>query len=130
MGFLDDVAAKLGGKQGQDGGLASMQKLFSSNGGLQGMTSKLTNSGLGKQVQSWVSTGQNQPVSGRQMQQAMDPDQLHAMASQAGMSDEECSEHLAKAMPEMVNQATPQGQIPQQDPFAKGLDSLKRMLKV
>jgi len=29
-----------------------------------------------------------------------------------------------------VNQATPQGQIPQQDPFAKGLDSIKKMLKI
>jgi uncharacterized protein YidB (DUF937 family) len=130
MGVLDDVTAKLGGKQGQDGGLASLQKLFSSNGGLQGMTSKLTSNGLGKQVQSWVGTGQNQPVTGREMQQAMDPGQVHAVANQAGISDEECSEHLAKAMPEMVNQATPKGQIPQQDPFAKGLDSLKRMLNV
>ncbi len=130
MGVLDDVAAKLGGKQGQDSGLASLQKLFSSNGGLQGLTAKLTNNGLGKQVQSWVSTGQNQPVTGHQMQQAMDPGQIHAVASQAGISDEECSEHLAKAMPEMVNQATPKGQIPQQDPFAKGLDSLKRMLNI
>ncbi len=130
MGILDDVSARLGGKQGQDGGLAALQNLFSSSGGLQGMTAKLTNSGLGKQVQSWVSTGENQPVTGRQMQQAVDPGQLHAVASQAGMSDEECSEHLARAMPEMVNRATPQGQIPQQDPFAKGLDSLKRMLKI
>jgi uncharacterized protein YidB (DUF937 family) len=130
MGILDDVAAKLGGKQGEDGGVASLQKLFSSSGGLQGMTSKLTNSGLGKQVQSWVGTGQNQPVTGQQMKQAMDPAQVHAVASQAGISDDEACEHLAKAMPEMVNQATPKGQIPQQDPFAKGIDSLKRMLKI
>jgi uncharacterized protein YidB (DUF937 family) len=130
MGTLDQITAKLGGQQGQDGGLASLQKLFNSNGGLQGMTTKLTNSGLGKQVQSWVGTGQNQPVSGQQVQQAMDPGQLHAVAKQAGISDEEASEHVAQAMPEMVNQATPQGKIPEQDPFAKGMDSLKRMLKI
>jgi uncharacterized protein YidB (DUF937 family) len=130
MGKLDDIAAKLGGQQGQEGGLASLQKLFSSSGGLEGMTSKLTNSGLGKQVQSWVGTGANQPVSGQQVQQAVGPDQIHAVAEQAGISDEEASDQVAQAMPEMVNQATPQGQIPQQDPFAKGLDSLKRMLKI
>lgn len=129
MGRLDDIATKLGGKQGEDGGLASLQKLVSSSGGLQGMTSKLTNSGLGKQVQSWVGTGENKPVTGQQMQQAVDPNQLHAMAAQAGMTDEEASEQVARAMPEMVNQATPQGKIPEQDPFTKGLDSLKRMLK-
>lgn len=60
----------------------------------------------------------------------MDPNELHSMAQNAGMSDEEASEQLARAMPEMVNEATPQGQIPQQDPFAKGLDSIKRMLKI
>jgi uncharacterized protein YidB (DUF937 family) len=130
MGILDDVSAKLGGKQGQDGGLASMQKFFSSNGGLQGMTSKLTNSGLGKQVQSWVGTGENQPVTGQQVKQAVDPGQIHQVAKQAGISDDEACDNIAKAMPEMVNQATPEGKIPQQDPFAKGLDSLKRMLKI
>lgn len=130
MGFLDDITAKLGGQNGEEGGLASLQRMFASNGGLSGMTSKLSNSGMGKQVQSWIGTGENQPVSGQQMQQAMDPNELHSMAEQAGMSDEEASEQLAQAVPQMVNQATPEGQIPQQDPFAKGLDSIKRMLKI
>jgi len=130
MGVLDQVTAKLGGQDGQEGGLASIQHFFSSNGGLQGMTEKLSNSGLGKQVQSWVGTGENEPVSGQQMQQAVDPGQLHAMAQNAGMSDEETCDQLAKAVPVMVNQATPQGQIPQQDPFSKGLDSVKRLLKI
>ncbi len=130
MGFLDNITAKLGGQNGEEGGLASLQRMFASNGGLSGMTSKLSNSGMGKQVQSWIGTGENQPVTGQQMQQAMDPNELHSMAEQAGMSDEEASEQLAQAVPQMVNQATPEGQIPQQDPFAKGLDSLKRMLKI
>jgi uncharacterized protein YidB (DUF937 family) len=130
MGVLDEITTKLGGQQGQDGGLASLQKLFSSNGGLKGMTAKLTNGGLGQQVQSWVGTGENKPVSGQQVQQVMDPGQVHAMASQAGMSDEEACDHLARAMPEMVNQATPQGKVPETDPFARGLDSLKKAFKL
>jgi len=87
MGILDDIATKLGGNQGQEGGLASLQKLFSSSGGLQGITSKLTNHGGGQQVQSWVGTGQNQPMSAQQVQQVMDPNQIHDMAQQAGISD-------------------------------------------
>jgi uncharacterized protein YidB (DUF937 family) len=130
MGILDDIATKLGGKQGQEGGLASLQKLFNSSGGLQGITSKLTNHGGGQQVQSWVGSGQNQPMSAQQVQQVMDPNQIHDMAQKAGISDQEASEQVAKAMPEMVNQATPQGQIPSQDPFTKGLDSLKKMFKM
>jgi uncharacterized protein YidB (DUF937 family) len=130
MGFLNDVTAKLGGQQGQEGGLASLQKMLSSSGGLQGLTSKLSSSGMGQQVQSWVGTGQNQPVSGSQVQQAMDPTELNAMAQQAGMTPEETSDQVAKALPEMVDQATPQGQLPDSDPFSKGKDALKRMLKI
>jgi uncharacterized protein YidB (DUF937 family) len=130
MGVLDDLTSKLGGQNGQEGGLAQIQKMVNSHGGLQGVTSKLTNSGFGQQVQSWIGTGQNQPISGSQVQLAMDPNQLHQMAAQAGMSDEETSEHVAQALPEMVDQATPQGQIPEKDPFAKSVDSLKRMFKM
>jgi uncharacterized protein YidB (DUF937 family) len=129
---FDQITAKLGGQQGTDGGVASLQKLVSSSGGLHGLTSKLAGSGLGQQVQSWVGHGDNQPVSGSQVQQAMDPGQLNAMAKQAGMTPEETSDHLAKALPDMVDQATPQGQMPapENDPFAKGMSSIKRMLKI
>jgi uncharacterized protein YidB (DUF937 family) len=132
MGTLDQITAKLGGQQGKDGGVASLQKLVSSSGGLHGLTSKLASSGLGQQVQSWVGHGDNQPVSGSEVQQAMDPGQLNAMAKQCGMSPEETCNTVAKALPDMVDQATPQGQMPapENDPFAKGMDSIKRMLKL
>lgn len=132
MGSLDQITAKLGGQQGTDGGIASLQKLVSSCGGLPGLTSKLASSGLGQQVQSWVGHGENQPVSGGQVQQAMDPGQLKSMAKQAGMTPEETSDHVAQALPDMVDQATPHGQMPapESDPFAKGMNSIKQMLKL
>jgi uncharacterized protein YidB (DUF937 family) len=129
MGMLDDITAKLGGEKGQEGGMASLHKLVRSSGGLQGLTSKLTSGGLGQQVQSWVGTGENKPVSGAQVQQAMEPEQLNAMAKQAGMTPEETSNEVAKALPDMVNQATPQGKMPDHDPFAKGVDAIKHMFK-
>ena len=132
MSMLGEITAKLGGQQGQEGGLASLQKLVSSSGGLQGLTSKLASNGLGQQVQSWVGHGQNQAVSGSQIQNAMDPGQVNAMAKQSGMSPEETCDHVAKALPEMVDQATPEGQMPapQQDPFSKGMESVKHLLKL
>lgn len=132
MSTLGDITAKLGGQQGQEGGLASLQKLINSSGGLQGLTSKLAGSGLGRQVQSWVGTGENQPVTGSQVKEAMDPSQVHAMSKQSGMTDDETCEHVAKALPDMVDQATPQGQMPapQHDPFSKGIDKVKQLLKL
>ncbi|HYK68481.1 MAG TPA: YidB family protein [Streptosporangiaceae bacterium] len=132
MSMLGEITAKLGGQQGQEGGLASLQQLVSSSGGLQGLTSKLASSGLGQQVQSWVGHGQNQSVSGSEIKDAMDPSQVHAMAQQAGMSDDETCNHVAKALPDMVDQATPQGHMPapQEDPFSRGMDSVKHLLKL
>jgi uncharacterized protein YidB (DUF937 family) len=132
MGVLDQVTAKLGGQQGTDGGVASLQKLVSSSGGLHGLTSKLASSGLEQQVQSWVGHGQNQPVSGTQIKSAMDPGQVSSMARQSGMSPDETCDHVAKALPDMVDQATPAGHMPapENDPFSKGMDAVKRMLKL
>jgi uncharacterized protein YidB (DUF937 family) len=132
MGVLDQVTAKLGGQQGTDGGVASLQKLVSSSGGLHGLTSKLASSGLEQQVQSWVGHGQNQPVSGTQIKSAMDQGQVNSMAKQSGMSPDETCDHVAKALPDMVDQATPEGHMPapENDPFSKGMDSVKRMLKL
>jgi uncharacterized protein YidB (DUF937 family) len=132
MGSLDQITAKLGGQQGVAGGVASLQKLVSSSGGLHGLTSQLASSGLGQQVQSWVGHGENQPVSGSQIKQAMDPGQVDSMARQSGMNPEETCDHVAKVLPEMVDQATPQGHMPapENDPFSKGMNSIKQMLKL
>jgi uncharacterized protein YidB (DUF937 family) len=129
MGFLDDVMGKIGGQQGQEGGLASITKLFSANGGLQGVMAKLTSNGQGEQVQSWVGTGDNQPVTGAEVRQALDDDSLNKMAQQAGTTPDKVSDDVARVLPQMVNKATPQGQVPAQgdDPFAKGLDAIKKM---
>lgn len=127
---LNDIVSKLGGKDGQQGGIASLQHLVNSSGGLQGLTSKLSSNGLGKQVESWVGHGQNQPVSGSQVQRAMDPETVSHLSRQAGMTPEETSDHLARALPEMVNQATPEGKMPEKDPFEKGVDAVKRLLKM
>lgn len=127
---IEDILSKLGGQNGQAGGLASIMKLFGGNGnagGLQGMMSKLASNGMGQQLQSWIGQGQNQAVSGEQIRQAADPTMLNQLAEQAHISPEEASNQVAKVLPEMVNQATPQGQVPTGDPFAHGLDSLKQM---
>jgi uncharacterized protein YidB (DUF937 family) len=128
MGFMNDLTARLGGNQGSDGGVAILHKMVRSSGGLQGLIWKLSRSGLGQQAQSWVSTGENQPVTGSQVREAIEARQLSAMADQAGMTPEETSDQLARVLPVVVNKATPQGQLPDNDPFASGLEKVKRML--
>jgi|HubBroStandDraft_3_1064219.scaffolds.fasta_scaffold25034_3 uncharacterized protein YidB (DUF937 family) len=129
MAFYDSVLAKLGGDKGSEGGMASLTKLVNDNGGVQGIMAKLSSSGAGQQVQSWVGHGDNKPVSGSQVQEALDTDSINKIAQQAGTSPEKVSEHVAQVLPGMVDKATPEGQPPKQgdDPLTKGLDTVKGM---
>jgi uncharacterized protein YidB (DUF937 family) len=135
MGLLDNVMGKLGGQKdgegagGSEGGLQALTKMLSANGGVQGLMAKMSSNGLGQQVQSWVGHGENKPVSGAQVAQALDTDSLNKMAQETGSTPEKVSEDVAKVLPEVVNKATPDGQVPKQgdDPLSKGVDALKGM---
>lgn len=123
---LQDILGKLGGQAGQQGGLDNIQSLFGGKG-LQGIISQLTSAGLGQHVQSWVGTGENQKVSGQQLQQAMDPAALQQMSRQTGMPADQISDHVAQALPHLVDQATPDGEVPSRDPLSQGVSALKGM---
>jgi uncharacterized protein YidB (DUF937 family) len=120
---LQDVLGKLGGSRGHQGGIDNVQQLFG-GGGLQGIVTTLNNKGMGQQVQSWIGRGQNQPISGNDVQRAVDPAKLQQMAQQQGMSTDEFSSHVAQALPDMVDQATPEGMVPKQS------GNLKNLLKL
>ncbi|GAA2401522.1 hypothetical protein Cme02nite_58360 [Catellatospora methionotrophica] len=79
---------------------------------LSGLVDQLSKSGLGPQVQSWVGTGKNENVTGAQLQQALGGGTLENLAQEAGTTPRQAADDLAKVLPEIVNQATPQGQMP------------------
>lgn len=81
-------------------------------GGLPGMLETLKKGGLGSQVDSWVSTGKNQAVSGDQLEGALGKDKLTELARQFGMPVDQFKNQLADSLPQAVDQLTPQGQIP------------------
>ncbi|KQW87414.1 hypothetical protein ASC94_28965 [Massilia sp. Root418] len=136
MGLLDQLAGQvLGslGSQQQDpaaqGGLMGVViGLINQAGGLQGLLQKLQASGLGDQVASWISTGENQPVSGNQIADALGGDQLAQAAQQAGVPPEQASAGLAQFLPQIIDQLTPGGVVPQDDLVAQGLGLLKGKL--
>jgi uncharacterized protein YidB (DUF937 family) len=122
---LNDILGKLGGQQGQQGGVSAITKLFGGNG-LQGIMSTMQSNGMGQQVSSWVGTGQNLPVSGADIQNMMNPQMLAQMAERQGMSPEQMCDHIAQALPGLVDQATPNGQVPKQ---ASSMDALTDVFK-
>ena len=115
-GGLGDILGQvLGGAGGRGGGLGGLLRQFES-------------AGLGDQARSWVSPGQNQPLAPDALGRVFGADGLAAIARQAGLSERDTSAGLAQLLPEIIDRATPQGQIPDGDQLASTLQDLMRRL--
>jgi uncharacterized protein YidB (DUF937 family) len=110
---LNDTLSKIGGPKGQAGSMDAICRLFGVKD-MQGLMASLQSKGLGRQVKSWISTGQNQQVTAADIKKAADPAMLRTMAKEQEMSPDELSDHVARALPHLIDQATPEGMVPQQ----------------
>jgi uncharacterized protein YidB (DUF937 family) len=81
-------------------------------GGLGGLLSKLEQGGLGNVTKSWVSSGQNQPVSSGQLGSALGPHIIKVLAQKSGLSEEELTKQLSQVLPGIVDKLTPNGRLP------------------
>ena len=82
------------------------------NGGLQKILGQLQQNGKGATGQSWVSTGPNEPVDAADIKAALDQDELAQIAQQLGVSEDEAADAVAQVLPDVVDQATPSGELP------------------
>lgn len=119
MGLLDTALGMLGGNnqtndpkamliQAAIGLLSNQQQ----GGGLQNLLGAFQNAGLGSIVSSWVSTGQNLPISADQIQQALGGGHLSQLASASGLSHEDTAQQLSDLLPGLIDKMTPNGQVP------------------
>jgi uncharacterized protein YidB (DUF937 family) len=81
-------------------------------GGLGGLVNKLQQGGLGDVVNSWVGSGQNQPVSPNQLGQALGPNIIKTLSQMTGVSEDDLSKQLSQILPGVVNSLTPNGRLP------------------
>jgi uncharacterized protein YidB (DUF937 family) len=122
MGLLDGLLGNvLGGMMGGNaaGGqaqnplLQAALQLLQQNGGLQGILGKFQQAGYGAQADSWVSTGKNLPIDANALQQVLGQGQLGQIAQQIGMSHGDAAGGLAAMLPQLIDQMTPHGQVPE-----------------
>ena len=90
--------------------------------GLGGLLQQLTQSGYGQQANSWVGTGANEPLPPQAWSKVLAPEQLSAIASQAGISEDEARQGLSQLVPEVFDHLTPQGQLPPEDQLLASID--------
>jgi uncharacterized protein YidB (DUF937 family) len=102
--------------------LAELLGKDSSIGGLAGLVQAFQKNGLGEIVSSWVSAGQNLPITPSQVERGLGGDLLSQLASQAGLSSGAAGSQLAGLLPDLVDKLTPNGKIE--------ADGLERLLKL
>jgi uncharacterized protein YidB (DUF937 family) len=125
MGLLDSVVGAMGGQE-HNSVISLVAGLINNpnGGGLAGLLQQFQSSGLGHLADSWVGTGQNLPISAEQMQSVLGSEQIRAMAARIGISPEALSGQLAKLLPQVVDKATPDGDVPDQGTLQQGLGGL------
>jgi uncharacterized protein YidB (DUF937 family) len=131
MSLLDQLGQAAGGMLGGGGNqnplLQAVTSLLGQNssvGGLAGLVQAFQKNGLADIVNSWVSTGQNLPVSAQQIKQGLGGDLLNQVSSKAGLSPDAASSQLAGLLPDLIDKLTPNGKIE-----AGGLDHLMKMVQ-
>ena len=136
MGLFDQVIGAVSGAAGQSNNgdnplLSSLMQLLNDPkiGGISGLVQHFQNGGLSEIVNSWVSTGQNLPVSADQIKSALGNEQMQDIAGNLGVSTEQASSQLADYLPQLIDKLTPNGTIPEgNDLMAQGLELLKGKL--
>jgi uncharacterized protein YidB (DUF937 family) len=81
------------------------------SGGLMGLVEKISAGGLNEQVKSWVSTGQNLPVTGDQIQAALGSSVVQDIASKIGIDSNDITSNLARLLPVVIDKLTPNGEV-------------------
>lgn len=116
MGLFDDLSGTIKGMAGQVGA-AAMPVLISAVlaktnlGDMQGLVAKLQQGGLNSQVQSWLGSGSNLPITTDQLRSALGNEQVRQLAEHFGLPVDAALKLLADHLPAAVDQASPNGTL-------------------
>jgi len=135
MGLLDQIGGMLGGHgqasgQGEGANKGLLQQvigMLGAPGALSNLTNSFQSAGLGNVVQSWIGKGQNLPISGEQVKQALGSGTVADLGARAGMNESDASNALAGMLPQVVDKLTPDGKLPSQSDLSSSLSSLGKL---
>ena len=80
--------------------------------GLGQLVNNLRIAGQAQTADSWIAPGSNLPVQGDQLESALGDDTLAELKGKTGLSRAELLHRLTIALPDIVNQLTPDGRLP------------------
>ena len=105
------VGGQLFGGASQGGLMEQVLGLINNpqTGGLGGLVEMFKSKGLGDAVSSWISTGENQPVSDDQITSALGSNTIQEISQKLGISGTDASNGLAALLPQIIDKLTPDG---------------------
>jgi len=77
----------------------------------------LQQSGLREEANSWIGSGPNKTIAPNDLATALGADQINSLMEHTGLSREELLEGLSQHLPRVVDQLTPEGQVPRKIPM-------------
>jgi len=125
----------LGGSRGGSGALGNpmLRMLLPAvasmlaNGGLRKVLSGLQAKGKAAEADSWVAQGENQPIAGTDVREAVGDEEIASIAERLGVSNDEAADAVAQVLPDVVDQVSPNGELPPDDELESALDRLKQV---
>lgn len=99
-------------------------QLINQSGGVESLMNMLQQGGLGEALNSWVSNGANQAVSGNQLQDALGST-LGQAAANVGLNSNQAGDLLSQVLPQVINGLTPNGSAADANGF--GMDDIARI---
>ncbi|RZJ02163.1 MAG: DUF937 domain-containing protein [Haliea sp.] len=122
MALLPVVLSMLS-QRGRQGGSAT-----GGLGGIGDLIGQFTQKGYGQQADSWVGTGANEALPPHAIDEVLGHDQLHRIAQQAGIGDDEARSGLSELLPDVVDHFTPGGSMPKDDQLSESVDDYLQRL--
>lgn len=78
---------------------------------LAGLVAALEKGGLGPQVQSWLGSGANMPITADQLKAVLGNTQIQEFARHLGLPVDETMKVMAQYLPEIVDKASPNSKV-------------------
>jgi uncharacterized protein YidB (DUF937 family) len=102
----------LGGSLGGGGALGGLLAGLGGAGAIGSLVDQFKQKGFGEQVNSWIGTGQNEPIAPNQVADALGPDAIDQLSSQFKVPRDQMLSQLSEDLPNALDYATPHGRLP------------------
>lgn len=79
---------------------------------LDSLIERFRHSGHAEKMDSWVGSGQNQPIQPQELENALGPESIDHIGKETGLPRDQLLSELSRLLPQVVDKLTPNGRPP------------------